>query len=222
MCSLLRPKKDQNSSSASQQALTSANPSSTGSQCARHADALWPNNRLTQVSRRAVVHARCHVTLLHQVPANRRHRYPKHFITRKRGEGGKTPKLREEEKNIPIVCLDDKKKKKNEMFVVLTYSGFCLVSRAKFCWSVMSGPEGRSSILKLWVFFWGSCLRTSDFAEEKDGGCGGLKGPAWLLCEVWRPESVEFCSLSWVSVCSTESVGTHKDFRNLGHILTFP
>jgi len=79
VCSLLWPKKDQNSSRASQQALTLANPSFAGSQYARHADALWPNNCLTQVSRRTMVLACCHATRLLQIPANHQHRYPKAF-----------------------------------------------------------------------------------------------------------------------------------------------
>lgn len=99
---------DQNSSRASQKALARANPSLAGSRCTRHADALWPNNRLTQVSRRAIVPARCHAILLLTVPANRHHRYPKHFFTRS-GEEKKHQNTEEEEKNIPPVCSEERK-----------------------------------------------------------------------------------------------------------------
>lgn len=115
--------------------------------------------------------------------------------------GEKHQNTEEEEKNIPPVCTEDTK----ILVVVLTYSGSCLVSREKFCWSVMSGP-GSSSILKLRVFLCWSRLRPSDLAEGNNRWSGGLRGPKglWVLYEVWRPEPVEFLSSYWVSVLSAE------------------
>lgn len=114
--------------------------------------------------------------------------------------GEKHQNTEEEEKNIPPVCSEDCK----ILNAVLTYSGSCLVSREKFCWSV-SGP-GSSSILKLWVLFWCSRRRTSDLAEGKRGWSGGLKGPIglWVLYEGWGPDPVKFLSSSWVSMVSDE------------------
>lgn len=115
--------------------------------------------------------------------------------------GEKHQNTEEEEKNIPPVWSEDSK----ILVVVLTYSGSCLVSREKFCWSVMSRP-GSSSILKLWLLFCCSLLRTSDLVEGKKGWSGGLRGCTglWVLYEVWRPEPVEFLSSSWVSILSAK------------------
>lgn len=92
--------------------------------------------------------------------------------------GEKHQNTQEEEENISPSLNAEKKK----IFVVLTYSGSCLDSKEKFCWSVMSGP-GRPSILKLWVLFCCSLLSTSDFGEERKGGSGGFSGPVglWVL-----------------------------------------
>ncbi|TNN37697.1 hypothetical protein EYF80_052147 [Liparis tanakae] len=187
VCSRLGPERgDRNSSGASQQALTQANPSLAGTQCARHADALWPNNRLTRVSRSAAMPLRCQ-------PAAPR---PKTFHHPQREKNTKTQRKR---RKTFLCSLREREREKGRE------RGKKISWLEKFCWSVMSGP-GSASILKLCVLFCCSRRSTSDLAEGKNGWSGGLRGPVglWVLDGVWRLDPEELRSSTGVSMFSAE------------------